>query len=52
MNENKVDKKIEFTRKHWDLFTMTKNSTLKELFTKDKSVTLHDKYARLCYRDV
>ena len=43
MNENKVDKKIEFMRKHWDLFTMTKNSTLKELFTKDKSVTLHDK---------
>ena len=43
MNEKKVDKRNTIHEKALRFVCNDKNSTLKELFTKEKSVTLHDR---------
>ena len=43
MDEKEVDKKNRFHEKAPRLVYNDKNYTLKELFTKEKSVTLHDR---------
>ena len=43
IDERKQAKKPEFTRKHWAFVYDDRNSTLKELLTKNKSVTLYDR---------
>ena len=43
MDEKKVDKKNRIHEKALRFVYNDKNSTLKELFTKEKSMTLHDR---------
>ena len=43
MDEKKVDKKNRIHKKALKFVYNDKNSTLKELFTKEKSMTLHDR---------
>ena len=43
MDEKKVDKKNRIHEKALKFVYNDKNSTLKELFTKEKSMTLHDR---------